>query len=113
METGSVRDVPSEVSAQILEWPETILIENSDKNIPWGRPNLWDEVVYPKKLVGLAPIERYVCYLYYTCGLTNSQIGLRLGYDKRAVDRIHTKINNLAWSQATPIMKRLMFLPSV
>ena len=106
MEIGNVKDASSEVSVPILKWPEWILIGNK-YDIEWGRPNLWSEVINPKNLMSLDPLERYVCYLYYTCAISNRDIGLKLGYNNRVVERIHDIINELAWSQATPLMLRL------
>lgn len=107
METGSAKDVSSEVSAQILEWPECILINNSNQDIIWGRPSLWEEVIYPKNLKGLDAIERYVCYLYYDRALAVSEIAVKLGHDRFTIDRIQAKIKELAWEHATPLMQRL------
>jgi len=64
-------------------------------------------VIHPKDLVDLTPIERYVCYLYYTLGLSYNEAGLIIGHDSNAIDRILLIVNRLAWLHATPTMKKL------
>jgi len=68
------------------------IIRNGSKQVRYPRPDLVGELFQPDMLRDCTLLERYIAYLYFTCGEGVVTIGKRLGMRRERVRLVKNRI---------------------